>query len=134
MTRQSRGCRTLLIAVYGIFAVSASARSLVQVLLHFDQAPFAYILSCCAALTYIVVTVLLSFRRPAKGVLLALIGLELAGVLIVGLLSVTHGELLGDDTVWSRFGAGYGYVPLVLPLIAGTSVLVDAHRTSKMEP
>ena len=34
-----------------------------------------------------------------------------------GALSVLEPELFPDDTVWSRFGSGYGWVPAVLPLL-----------------
>lgn len=128
----SRGFRIVLVAVYGIFALSATARSLVQIVRDFDAAPLAYALSCAAALTYLALTVLLARRRPRTGWILALVGLELAGVLVVGTLSITHPELFADDTVWSHFGAGYGYVPLALPLIAGTSVLVGRSRLRTM--
>lgn len=134
MSGHSRGFRTLLIVVYGIFAISATARSLVQIAFHFAQAPLAYLLSLGAALTYIALTVLLSRRRPPYPWILALITLELAGVVVIGTMSVTHGELLGDDTVWSRYGAGYGYVPLVLPLIAGLSILWSLRRDSRIDP
>ena len=42
---------------------------------------------------------------------------ELVGVLAVGLASVLLPEEFADATVWSQFGRGYGYVPLVLPVI-----------------
>ena len=33
----------------------------------------------------------------------------------VGALSVAMPSAFADESVWSAFGAGYGYVPLVLP-------------------
>ena len=36
-------------------------------------------------------------------------------MLVVGTLSVFDAGLFPDDTVWSSYGAGYGYLPLVLP-------------------
>ena len=42
---------------------------------------------------------------------------ELAGVVGVGLWTVLDPGMFAHDTVWSRFGAGYGYVPLVLPVV-----------------
>ena len=41
---------------------------------------------------------------------------ELAGVLIVGAISYAVPALFPDRTVWSHFGQGYGYLPLVLPI------------------
>ena len=42
---------------------------------------------------------------------------ELVGVLVVGTLSVLDAGDFPDETVWSGFGQGYGYVPLVLPFL-----------------
>ncbi|NTW40635.1 MAG: hypothetical protein HGA44_12235, partial [Cellulomonadaceae bacterium] len=38
-------------------------------------------------------------------------------VLVVGGLSLARPSLFPDATVWSGLGAGYGYVPLVLPVL-----------------
>jgi hypothetical protein len=42
---------------------------------------------------------------------------ELVGVLAVGTLTLADADLFPDQTVWSDYGAGYGYVPLVLPIL-----------------
>ena len=112
------GLGRVLILVYGVFALSASARALVQITTHFSEAPLAYVLSALAGLVYISATVGLAYGG-ARGRLIALIScsIELLGVLTVGLLSVADAGDFPDDTVWSRFGSGYGYVPLVLPFI-----------------
>lgn len=117
-TRGGRGSEIALIAVYGIFAISATARSLVQVLRDFSFAPVAYALSLLAALTYIAVTIALvrGGRRSATARLLCLV--ELAGVLIVGTLTLVDPALFPDATVWGHFGQGYGFVPLLLPVVA----------------
>jgi hypothetical protein len=47
---------------------------------------------------------------------------ELAGVLAVGTLGRSVPERFPDATVWSGYGAGYGYVPLILP-VAGLAWL-----------
>jgi hypothetical protein len=108
----------VLIAVYGIFALSASGRAVVQIASKFTEAPLAYLLSAFAAAVYIVATVALAkggetWRRVA----LASCSIELAGVVAVGLLTVFDAAAFPDDTVWTDFGRGYGYVPLVLPII-----------------
>jgi hypothetical protein len=41
----------------------------------------------------------------------------MAGVLVVGALSVVRPEWFPDATVWSQFGQGYGYLPLLLPFV-----------------
>ena len=108
----------LLVAVYAVFAVAAGARSTVQMLTKFDEAPLAYLLSFVAALIYVAAT--LALRRTSEQafrVAVAACTLELAGVLIVGTLSRAREGLFPDQTVWSDYGQGYGYVPLLLPVI-----------------
>ena len=112
------GAGRVLLLVYGIFAVSAGARAGVQIATKFSEAPVAFLLSAFAALVYVAATVGLAVGG-ARGRLIALVScsIELIGVLVVGTLSVLDQEAFPDATVWSRFGSGYGYVPLVLPLI-----------------
>jgi hypothetical protein len=114
----SSGVGRVLLLVYGVFALSASARALVQISTHFSEAPLAYLLSAFAGLVYVAATVGLARGGP-RGRMIALISctVELIGVLVVGLLSIVDAVAFPDDTVWSRFGSGYGYVPLVLPFI-----------------
>jgi hypothetical protein len=45
------------------------------------------------------------------------IGFELVGVLVVGTLSLVMPELFAHPTVWSWYGMGYLFVPLVLPFL-----------------
>lgn len=112
------GVGRVLIAVYAVLALAATGRSVFQILEQFDEAPLAYTLSALAAVVYIVATVSLIRRgRTSYAVAWATISFELAGVLIVGLVTVLDPELFPDDTVWSWFGRGYGFVPLVLPLL-----------------
>jgi hypothetical protein len=112
------GAGRVLLLVYGIFAVSAGARAGVQIATKFAEAPLAFLLSAFAALVYVAATIGLAVGG-VRGRLIALAScsIELVGVLVVGTLSVLDQEAFPDATVWSRFGSGYGYVPLVLPLI-----------------
>jgi len=48
-------------------------------------------------------------------VAVAAVLVELAGVLIVGSVTAFGAGDFPRDTVWSNFGRGYGFVPLVLP-------------------
>jgi hypothetical protein len=107
-----------LLAVYLIFAVAAGSRAGVQIATKFDEAPLAYLLSALAALVYLAATIGLAIGG-VRGRLIALTGcaIEMVGVLTVGTLSIADRAAFPDDTVWSRYGSGYGYVPLVLPLI-----------------
>ncbi|RZS34064.1 hypothetical protein EV193_110214 [Herbihabitans rhizosphaerae] len=108
----------LLIAVYAIFALAATARSGVQLVTKFEHAPLAYLLSAFAAIMYIVATVFLTrgddrSRLIAAGSCL----IELIGVLVVGTASLLAPQAFPDATVWSEYGKGYGFVPLVLPVL-----------------
>ncbi|ADG89151.1 membrane protein [Thermobispora bispora] len=105
----------VLVAVYAVFALAASARAAVQIATRFAEAPVAYLLSAFAAVVYIVLTVALA--TGARKVALAACLIELAGVLIIGTLSLTQPEAFPRATVWSGYGSGYGFVPLVLPVI-----------------
>jgi hypothetical protein len=116
--RTSAGFGRVLVVVYGVFAVSASARALVQILRDFDEAPFAYALSAFAAGVYIVATVALARGTPrSHRVATIAVLIELVGVLVVGALTLVDPDLFPRDTVWTGFGRGYGFVPLVLPVV-----------------
>jgi len=112
------GAGRVLIAVYAILALAATARSLVQILKDFDEAPLAYLLSALAGVVYIVATVAL-LKRGDTWYRIAWITIvfELIGVLAVGTLSLVDGELFPADTVWSFYGRGYVFIPLVLPIL-----------------
>ncbi|PSL02436.1 hypothetical protein CLV30_11089 [Haloactinopolyspora alba] len=115
---RTSGPGRLLVAVYGVFALSASARAGVQIATSFDQAPLAYLLSAFAAVVYIVATVSLARAgTTARRIALAACTVELAGVLAVGTVTAVDPGDFPDDTVWSLFGRGYGFVPLVLPVL-----------------
>lgn len=114
--QQTLGPGRFIIAIYAVFALSASARSVYQLVFEFQQAPFAYLLSLLAALVYIVATLFLakqSFRKYAKFA----IWFELFGVVVVGTLSLLLPELFNHPSVWSGFGIGYGFIPLLLPIV-----------------
>ena len=57
---RNTGPGRLLIAVYAVFAISATARAGYQILTKFSEAPLAYVLSAFAALVYVVATVSLA--------------------------------------------------------------------------
>src|SRR5215469_9931335 len=108
----------LLIAVYALFALSASARAAVQIATKFSHAPIAYLLSALAAVIYIVATVTLSVGSPAaRRIAVVACSVELVGVLAVGTWSLADRATFPDATVWSGYGSGYGFVPLVLPVL-----------------
>ena len=108
----------ILVAVYGVFALAASSRAGVQLATRFHEAPVAYLLSACSAVVYLVATVALARRgATARRLAWAAVSIELAGVLLVGTFSVLVPGDFPRATVWSSYGAGYGFVPLVLPFV-----------------
>ncbi|MEV6040846.1 hypothetical protein AB0L65_57745 [Nonomuraea sp. NPDC052116] len=111
----STGPGRALIAVYGLFSLAAGARAAVQIVSKFDQAPLAYSLSALAAAVYIALTVAL--WRGARLLALVGLGIELVGVLVIGTLSLLDAAAFPDATVWSAYGKGYGFIPLVLPVV-----------------
>ena len=121
VTSQPGSTRTgpgrVLIAVYALFALAASARAGVQIATKFGNAPVAYLLSAFAAVVYILATVTLAVGSPtARRIAVLSCSVELAGVLAVGTWSLADPATFPDATVWSSYGSGYGFVPLVLPV------------------
>lgn len=112
------GIGRVLVVVYGILALAATGRSFVQIVSRYSEAPVAYSLSALAAVVYIVATIALV--RSGSGwyrVAWITIGFEMVGVLVIGMLSILDPELFPHDTVWSYFGRGYLFIPLVLPIL-----------------
>jgi hypothetical protein len=108
----------VLVALYGIFALAAGARAAVQLGTRFGDAPLAYLLSALAAAVYVVATVgLVRGGRSGRRLALTAITVELVGVLVVGTLSLADPAAFPDETVWSAYGRGYFFVPLVLPVL-----------------
>ncbi|TDD62488.1 hypothetical protein E1263_03350 [Kribbella antibiotica] len=108
----------ILILVYGVFALSATARAGVQIALQFAEAPIAYLLSAVAAVIYCAATFALAKATAlSRRVATIAIAIELIGVLGIGAFSYAVPEDFPEATVWSHFGQGYGFVPLVLPIL-----------------
>lgn len=123
------GAGRLLIALYTLFAIAAGSRAAFQILSKWAQAPFAYGLSLLAALLYLLACMGLARRSPGGWRLaVGVCAVELAGVLLVGALSLAVPELFADQTVWSAFGAGYGFVPLLLPALGLAWLMRPATR------
>ena len=112
--KTASGAGRLIVVVYAIFALSATARSLYQLATKFTEAPLSYSLSALSALVYIVATVALA--RNLKRLANAALIFELTGVLIVGTLSLVLPADFHHATVWSLYGAGYACIPLLLPV------------------
>ena len=118
-----------LVAVYGVFALAAGARAVVQLSTRFAEAPVAYLLSALAAAVYVVATVALA--RGGRRTALVAITVELVGVLVVGTLSLLEPAAFPDETVWSAYGRGYLFIPLVLPVLGLLLLRRTAHAPSR---
>ena len=116
--RTNTGAGRVLIAVYGLFALAATSRAAVQLATRYAEAPVAYLLSALAGVIYLVATFTLARGgQTSRRVAWAAIVLELVGVLTVGTLSLADPAAFPRATVWSVYGIGYGFVPLVLPVL-----------------
>lgn len=111
------GIGRVLVVVYAILALGATGRSFVQIVERFDQAPLAFTLSGVSAVVYILATLALIFSASRVWYRIAWVTIcfELAGVLLIGTLSLIEPTLFPEATVWSYYGIGYLFVPLVLP-------------------
>ena len=125
--RRMSGVGRVLVFVYGVLALAATGRSVFQIIDRYAEAPVAFTLSALAAVVYIVATVaLIAPGRVWYRVAWITISFDLAGVLLIGTLSLFAPAVLGlhdidpfgrDATVWSVYGMGYLFIPLVLPVL-----------------
>ncbi|MBW1604095.1 hypothetical protein JJV70_18680 [Streptomyces sp. JJ66] len=108
----------LLVTLYTVFVIGATSRSAYQIATRFDQAPLPYTLSAVAAVVYVCITVaLVRGGEAARRTALAGCVAELLGVLVVGTWSVLDPAAFPDTTVWSAYGMGYLFIPLLLPVL-----------------
>ncbi|MFC9396060.1 MULTISPECIES: hypothetical protein [unclassified Streptomyces] len=116
-TRLVTGPGMLLVWLYGVMSVGALSRSIYQIASEFDRAPLAYSLSAVAAVVYVFITyTLVRGGEKARRAALVCCAAELAGVLIVGTWTLVEPSAFPDATVWSDFGYGYVFIPVLLPL------------------
>ncbi|MGW1379089.1 hypothetical protein ACWD6P_33145 [Streptomyces sp. NPDC002446] len=118
-TRQKliTGPGILLVWLYGVMVVGAVSRSVVQIATDFDRAPLAYTLSALAGVVYGFITYsLVRGGNTARKAALVCCAAELAGVLTVGTWTLLEPSAFPDATVWSDFGMGYLFIPVLLPV------------------
>ncbi|MBP2436187.1 hypothetical protein [Microbacterium amylolyticum] len=119
-SRRMTGLGTVLVFLYAVMALAATGRSVVQIIERFAEAPVPYTLSAAAAIVYVLATVALLVSKSPTWYRIAWIAVcfELAGVLIVGTLSWAVPDIFhAEATVWTLYGSGYFWVPLVLPFL-----------------
>ena len=97
--RALSGPGVVLVVVYGVLALAATGRSVLQISTSFDEAPLAYVLSAVAAVVYILATWCLA--RGGRWVRVGVVActVELVGVLVVGAASYLVPEAFPDKTV-----------------------------------
>jgi hypothetical protein len=118
-TRLISGPGMLLVWFYGVMVVGAVSRSVVQIATEFDRAPLAYALSAVAGVVYGFITYsLVRGGERARRAALVCCAAELAGVLIVGTWTLIEPSAFPDATVWSDYGMGYVFIPVLLPVSA----------------
>ncbi|MGV9316723.1 hypothetical protein ACWDR0_31765 [Streptomyces sp. NPDC003691] len=116
-TRLVKGPGLLLVWLYGVMSVGAVSRSLFHILTDFDRAPLAHGLSAAAAAVYVFITyTLVRGGETARKAGLVCCAVELAGVLVVGTWTVLDPSAFPDSTVWSGYGWGYVFLPVLLPV------------------
>jgi len=118
VSARTTGPGRVILALYVVFVIGSTSRATAQILTRFEDAPLAYTLSAVAAAIYIVATVSLAVPgQRAWQVSVVAISIELMGVLAVGTWSVVQPERFADASVWSHYGQGYLFIPLVLPVL-----------------
>ena len=109
-----------LLAAYGLLAFAAVGRGSYELAVKFNEAPAAYALSAFAAVIYCIgVWGIWRADRFAVRIARVAVGFELAGVLIVGTLTLFDDEIFPTGTVWSLLR------PRLRLAAAGRSVLRD---------
>ncbi|MER7053736.1 MULTISPECIES: hypothetical protein [unclassified Streptomyces] len=109
----------LLVWLYGVMVVGAVSRSAYQIATEFDRAPLPYTLSAVAGVVYGFITyTLVRGGETARRAALVCCAAELVGVLTVGTWTLLEPSAFPDTTVWSDFGMGYLFIPVLLPLSA----------------
>lgn len=118
-TRLVGGPGLLLVWLYGVMVVGAVSRSAYQIATEFDRAPLAYTLSALAGLVYGFITyTLVRGGETARRAALVCCAAELVGVLTIGTWTLVEPSAFPDATVWSEYGMGYLFIPVLLPLTA----------------
>ncbi len=121
--RRRLGVGRVLITVYAILAIGATSRAVYQMVTVYQTAPVAITLSALSGVIYILATLALILPgRTWYRVAWITISFELLGVLVIGTLSIVVPSIFVqgsgvDGTVWSYYGYGYLFIPLVLPVL-----------------
>jgi hypothetical protein len=112
----TRGGADALAFFYGLWAVAALSRAGYQYLVRRPDDFTPTHISLFVGALYVLIIIALRRRSPhAWWSALLLLWVELLGVLLVGTIDVLW-QPFPYSSVWSAYGAGYLFMPLVLPL------------------
>src|SRR5699024_5597824 len=124
---RTKGVGRIIVMVYAILALAASWSSGFQILTELDHAPVAVLLYPPSGLVCPLGPTRLPLYRVTYGPVTAgpsplahchaAVWFELIGVIVIGIWSLIAPQFFPEPTVWSTFGIGYGFIPLVLPII-----------------
>ncbi|WP_166987185.1 hypothetical protein [Canibacter zhoujuaniae] len=127
------GLGKLIKIIYVILALAATGRSVYQIISKFEEAPLAYSLSAVAAVVYVLITVALFQRgRVWRNIARAGAIFEIIGVVTVGTLSLLMPEFFAHPAVWSHFGSGYLFLPVIMPIL-GLNYLAKLDRLERAD-
>ncbi len=115
-----QGAGMILAISYPVLALSTGVRAVYQGFFKDEVTNYlAVALSGIAAICYLLATIGFTYRRKwAWQLSVAVLGFETLMTFIVGGLSLTtaYADVIGR-TVWRSFGADYGYLPLIQPIL-----------------
>lgn len=104
---------------YPVLALSTGVRAVYQ-LAGFKEgaSTTAAVLSLVASICYLAASIgFFKRERWAWWLSVCALGFEMSMVLVIGTITTINPDIFGDETVWSRYGMGYGFFPLIQPLL-----------------
>ena len=114
--RTNSGAGRALVAVYGVFALAATARAGVQLATRYSEAPLAYLLSAMAGVIYILATITLATQEGWLGTWIG----STVGMVAADALAIVVGAVLGKHLPERsiKYGAATLFAIFGLVLIA----------------
>lgn len=115
----SRGWGRIIIAALWIFAAVVTYTAIADFFTLSSHALGPRLVSVIAALGYIVAAVSLTHNGRRMRVLAwTAIGFEITGVIVTGLIGMEVKEIGEIRNIWANFGAQYGFLPMLVPLVS----------------
>lgn len=116
--RPSWGLGRIVMVLFWLFGLLTAVPALVALIRATDTPIGPRLIAVLAGLVYLVIAVGITHNgRKMRFIAWAATTVALVGSLITGLFELGTDHAAAVTSAWSRFGADYWYVPLVLPLI-----------------